>query len=47
MNSERSGEFPQGEFSSPEDFKLRAPTGSVTLWEGPAGDQVGPEPSAA
>ncbi len=21
MNSERSGEFPQGEFSSPEDFK--------------------------
>ena len=22
--------------SSPEDFKLRAPTGSVTLWEGPS-----------
>ena len=31
MNSKRSVEFPQGEFTSPEDFKKRAPTTSRIL----------------
>ena len=35
MNSQRSGEFPQGEFISPEDFKEWAPTKSLILWADP------------
>ena len=35
MNSKRSVEFPQGEFTSPEDFKKRAPTKSMILWADP------------
>ena len=35
MNSKRSVEFPQGEFTSPEDFKKRAPTKSMILWVDP------------
>ena len=35
MNSKRRVEFPQGEFTSPEDFKKRAPTKSMILWADP------------
>ena len=35
MNSKRSVEFPQGEFTSPEDFKKRAPTKSMIFWVDP------------
>ena len=35
MNSKRSVEFQQGEFTSPEDFKTRAPTKSMILWADP------------
>ena len=35
MNSKRSVEFPQGEFTSPEDFKKWAPTKSMILWADP------------
>ena len=35
MNSKRSVEFPQGEFTSPEDYKKRPPTKSMILWADP------------
>ena len=35
MNSQRSGEFPQGEFISHEDFKEWAPAKSLILWADP------------
>ena len=35
MNSKRSVEFPQGEFTSPGDSRKRAPTKSMILWADP------------